>query len=157
MTDQAKPGQPALMDGQTYFDLCDRLIAAHPEDLINIISRVLEQRADVEHIRTEPEAGSGTTSIETGQFKVPGCPGARDCTDPMHADGHLVIADRLFSIAIRGQQLPIQGADHPRQSGPDHVCHGCSKWFFRNQVVLVKLDDQWQTRAYYCYTCDPTR
>ena len=105
MTDQAKPGQPTLMDGQTYFDLCDRLIAAHPEDLINIISRVLEQRADVEHIRTEPEAGSGTTSIETGQFKVPGCPGQADCTDPMHADGHLVIADRLFTVAVRGRQV----------------------------------------------------
>src|SRR4051812_47821900 len=40
-----------------------------PEDLINVISRVLEQRADVEHIRTQPEPGSGTTSIETGQFR----------------------------------------------------------------------------------------
>jgi hypothetical protein len=97
-----------LMNGQTYEDLCQRLIAAHPEDLINVISRVLEQRADVEHIRTEPEPGSGTTSIETGQFRVPGCPGRVDCTDPHHIEGHLAIVDRLFSIAIRGTEAEYQ-------------------------------------------------
>lgn len=108
MTDQAKPDQSRLMDGQTYMDLCDRLIAAHPEDLINVISRVLEQRSDVNHIRTQPDTGSPTVSIETGQFWVYGCPGQVDCTDPHHVEGHMKIRDRLFSIAIRATENPTQ-------------------------------------------------
>lgn len=115
---------PPMMNGQTYFRLCDELIAAHPEDLINIISRVLEQRADVEHIRTQPVPHSLTTSIETGQFTVPGCPGKADCLDPMHADGHLKIRDRKFTIAMRGSEVGYPCSDQP-EAKVGYQCRLC--------------------------------
>jgi hypothetical protein len=131
MTDQAKPDQSQLMNGQTYEDLCQRLIAAHPEDLINVISRVLEKRADVSHLRTEPEPDSPTTWMETAQFRVPGCPGKVDCTDEFHVDGHLAMADRIFTVAIRGTEAeyPYQAQERADKAQAEatvgYKCHLC--------------------------------
>ena len=160
MTDQAKPDQSRMMDGQTYFDLCDRLIAAHPEDLVNVISRVLEQRADVEHIRTQPVPGSNTTSIETGQVWVYGCPGQADCTDPHHVEGHLKIRDRLFSIAMRATENPTQVGlssapivqpDRPVITGVPYTCHECRGEFPLDQVTIRRYpENQWW---YVCDAC----
>jgi hypothetical protein len=160
MTDQAKPDQSRLMDGQTYMDLCDRLIAAHPEDLINVISRVLEQRADVNHIRTQPDTGSPTVSIETGQFWVYGCPGQVDCTDPHHVEGHMKIRDRLFSIAIRATENPTQvglSSAPIVQSEIDaevgYTCHVCGVVNNVKRMTATRDGDNW---FWACKTCiDP--
>jgi hypothetical protein len=156
MTDQAQPDQSRMMDGKTYMELCDRLIAAHPEDLINVISRVLEQRADVEHIRTQPEPGSSTVSIETGRVWVYGCPGQADCLDPHHVEGHMKIRDRLFTIAMRATENPTQvglsSAPIVQSDFVPYTCHECRGDQFPLAQVTIRRypDNQWW---YVCDAC----
>jgi hypothetical protein len=92
--------QAALMDLPTYDSLVDALTQAHPEDLINIISRVLMERDDVSKDLVRADEVP-TDEPEEYRFIVPGCPGDADCPPgEAHEQGHPGVPNRLFTIQI---------------------------------------------------------
>lgn len=81
-----------LMTLDAYNDAIKILTECHPEDLVNILSRVLHDRDDVSSPKDR--------EFRQGSFVVPGCPGERDCPDAGHTPDHLAVDDRTVVVQI---------------------------------------------------------
>lgn len=93
---------PRLMTGEAYFATIKTLVECHPEDLVNILSSVIGDRADI----TNPS--DPRRKYDEGWLIVPGCPGEADCPDHTHEPGHAMVPDRKFTIQIDQVEIPPQ-------------------------------------------------
>lgn len=90
---------PDMMRAPEYDAIVQKLVAAHPEDLVNIISRVIHDRTDM--------TGSADREFSYGEIIVPGCPGEQNCAIDEMGQEHPEYPDRLFTVEITGD--PVSG------------------------------------------------
>lgn len=88
---------PDMMRAPEYDAIIKALVEAHPEDLVNIISRVIHDRTDM--------TGPDNREFSYGEIIVPGCPGANNCGIDEMGQEHIEYPDRLFTFEITGEKV----------------------------------------------------
>lgn len=135
---------PAFMDEAAYQAAIKALTECHPEDLTNIISRVIHDRTDV----TSPSG----QEYSTGNYLLPGCPGESDCTDTGHDEGHLPVNTRRVTLAFTAfDEVVVQS------SIASCVCHVCKGAFTRAQVTLDHAASRYGATPWICCSCRTNR
>jgi hypothetical protein len=88
---------PDMMNMAEYDAIIKVLVEAHPEDLVNIISRVIHDRTNM--------TGPDDREFSVGQFIVPGCPGEQNCATDEMVQEHPVTPDRRITVTIDAEEI----------------------------------------------------